>query len=270
GNFHALGRTSDRRVGARRPGHWPLRSLRCRNAATALALWLLIPTPHAYSIASGGAVRFRRLLMRYAGAGLGLALLWLAASCYEWGTGQRVLPWDPYAACGDNMPAKLPATVKIGLYEEFPAPWRLAQLRHVDFPVSLAIAAPSREVFLQLRETILHQYPQVREVFFWPLLKSTEGYYPGTWSDAVAVRRVAGETAGLPVLWDLEMPPGLAHPSVTSWPQNRALIDEWLRARSEPVHIWRSHTSMGLDPLFLRMVGMHFDPLDYPQVSLHL
>ena len=27
---------------------------------------------------------------------------------------------------------------------------------------------------------------------------------------------------------------------------------------------------MGLDPLFLRLVGMHFDPLDYPQVSLHL
>ena len=41
-------------------------------------------------------------------------------------------------------------------------------------------------------------------------------------------------------------------------------------SRTEPVHIWRSHASMGLDPLFLRLVGMHFDPLDYPQVSLHL
>jgi hypothetical protein len=27
---------------------------------------------------------------------------------------------------------------------------------------------------------------------------------------------------------------------------------------------------MGLDPLFLRMVAMHFDPLMYPSVSLHL
>jgi hypothetical protein len=269
-NFHTIGRSIEPTARASRPVYWLTHNARRRNAATALALWPLIATPHAYSIAWGGTVRFRRLLMRYAGAGLGLALLWLAASCYEWGTGQRVLPWDPYAACGDSVPATLPATVKIGLYEEFPSPWRLAQLRHIDFPVALAVAAPSRDAFLQLRATILHQYPQVHEVYFWPLLKSTEGYYPGTWSDAAAVRRVAGETAGLPVLWDLEMPPGLAHPSVTSWPQNRALIDQWLQTRTEPVHIWRSHASMGLDPLFLRLVGMHFDPLDYPQVSLHL
>jgi hypothetical protein len=66
------------------------------------------------------------------------------------------------------------------------------------------------------------------------------------------------------------MPPGLHHPSIRSWPQNREWLDQWLRSRTAPVHIWRSHASMGLDPLFLRLVGMHFDPLDYPQVSLHL
>ncbi len=27
---------------------------------------------------------------------------------------------------------------------------------------------------------------------------------------------------------------------------------------------------MGLDPLFLRLAGLHFDPLHYPAVSLHL
>jgi hypothetical protein len=181
-----------------------------------------------------------------------------------------VLPWDPYANCGGSQPAALPDTVRIGLYEEFPAPWRLAHLKYIDFPVTLAVAAPSRAAFMTLRATIMRQYPQVREVYFWPLLEAHEGYYPGTWSDASAVRRVANEATGLPVLWDLEMPPELEHPSITSWPQNRLWLDQWLRARTEPVHIWRSHASMGLDPLFLRLMGMHFDPLDYPQVSLHL
>jgi hypothetical protein len=27
---------------------------------------------------------------------------------------------------------------------------------------------------------------------------------------------------------------------------------------------------MGLDPLFLRLIGMHFDPLEYPALWLHL
>jgi hypothetical protein len=66
------------------------------------------------------------------------------------------------------------------------------------------------------------------------------------------------------------MPPDLKNPSIKSWPENRAWLDRWLLSRTKPVHIWRSHASMGLDPLFLRLVGMHFDPLDYPQVSLHL
>jgi hypothetical protein len=212
----------------------------------------------------------RRLLMRTIGVTVGLSLAWLAACCYEWGTGRRILPWNPYANCGATKPAALPETVRVGLYEEFPTPWRLARLKHVDFPVTLAVAAPSRSAFLSLRTTILHQYPQVREVFFWPLLAKDEGYYPGTWSDAAALQRVAADAEGLPVLWDLEMPPDLAHPSISSWPRNRAWLDQWLLTRQQPVHIWRSHASMGLDPFFLRLMSMHFDPLDYPQVSLHL
>jgi hypothetical protein len=215
-------------------------------------------------------LRIRRLLMRTMGITLGLSLVWLAACFYEWGTGERVLPWNPYAFCGASQPEDLPPTIRVGLYEEFPSPGRLAKLRYIDFPVTLAVAAPSRGAFLTLRAMILHRYPQVREVYFWPLLAKREGYYPGTWSDAAALRRVAADAEGLPVLWDLEMPPDLAHPSLVSWPWNRVWLDQWLQARTEPVHIWRSHASMGLDPLFLRLMGMHFDPLDYPQVSLHL
>jgi hypothetical protein len=100
--------------------------------------------------------------------------------------GRRVLPWNPYASCGTSTPTTLPKTVRIELYEEFPDPWRLRQLRQVDFPVTLAIAAPSRATFLERSAAIMRDYPKVREVYFWPLLTEAEGYYPGTWSNAAA------------------------------------------------------------------------------------
>jgi hypothetical protein len=164
----------------------------------------------------------------------------------------------------------LPETVRIGLYEEFPNAWRLKQLRQIDFPVTLAIPAPSRAAFLERRVAIMRDYPQVREVYFWPLLTDAEGYYPGTWSDAAAIERVAAESADLPVLWDLEMPRDKTTISLRSWASNRAFLDRWLRDRSAPVHIWRSHDTMGLDPLFLRLIGMHFDPREYGALWLHL
>jgi len=244
---------------------------RLRIAAWAAATLhpITIAKPRVAGRPAGAGRAFRLAITRGIGAAAGLALLWLLASAVEWGTGQRLLPWNPYAGCGGSRPASLPPTVRVGLYEEFPVPSRLAKLRYADFPVSLAIAAPSREAFLKLSATIQRAYPQVREVYFWPLLASQEGYYPGTWSDAGALRRVAAEAEGLPVLWDLEMPPDLRHPSIRSWPQNRVWLDQWLSSRAAPVHLWRSHASMGLDPAFLRLVGMHFDPLDYPAVSLH-
>jgi hypothetical protein len=244
---------------------------RLHSAIAATLIPHLIAVPRgARRVSSARPPSIHRLLIRAMGLAVGLSVAWLAACVYEWGSGRRVLPWNSYADCSAAQPAALPPTVRIGLYEEFPAPWRLEKLEHINFPVTLAVAAPSRPVFLKLRDTIMRQYPQVREVYFWPLLTAREGYYPGAWSDARAIQRVAGEAESLPVLWDLEMPPRMQHPSIGSWPENRAWLDQWLRSRSEPVHIWRSHASMGLDPLFLRLVGMHYDPLDYPQVSLHL
>jgi hypothetical protein len=55
-----------------------------------------------------------------------------------------------------------------------------------------------------------------------------------------------------------------------NWWHNRTFLDQWLQQRTETVHIWRSHTSMGLNSLFLRLVALHFDPLEYPMVSLHM
>ena len=212
-----------------------------------------------------------RCLMTYGALGvIGLIALWVGANIFELYSGQRILPWDPYANCGTSVPQTLPKTIRVGLYEEFPNPWRLAKLQYVDFPVTLAIAAPSRAEFEERRAAILQTYPQVHEVYFWPLLAFKEGYYPGTWSDAAAIRRVAADAKGIPVLWDLELPPKLRHPSIQSWPSNRAFLDHWLRNRKEPVDLWRSYAMMGLDPLFLRLIGMHFDPLEHPAVRLHL
>src|SRR5262245_41934491 len=92
----------------------------------------------------------RRVVFRSLSAACGLALLWMAASIAELATGQRILPWNAYGSCGNARPA-LPSTVRVGLYEEFPNPWRLERLRLIDFPVTLAIAAPSHEAFLKLR-----------------------------------------------------------------------------------------------------------------------
>jgi hypothetical protein len=146
----------------------------------------------------------------------------------------------------------------------------LDKLRQVDFPVELAVAAASRAEFLKLRDSILPAYPQVREVYFWPVLSRDEGYYTGAWSETSGIQRVAAEAEDLPVLWDLEMPMNRTTLSFQDWWSNRAFLDRWLRHRTTPVAIWRSNVSMGLNPLFLRLVSMHFDPLEYPNVSLHL
>jgi hypothetical protein len=203
-------------------------------------------------------------------APIALALGWLFLSFAEWRIGVRAFPWSAYAGCGATTPAALPETVRIGLYEEFPVPWRLDKLQQVDFPVTLALAAATRDEFLQLRDEVSSTYPQVREIYFWGLLSADEGYYPGTWSDADGVERLANESADVPVLWDMEVPRGQLGISVENWWRNRQFLDTWLKGRDEPVHIWRTHTGMGLNPAFLRLAGMHFDPLDYPAVSLHL
>jgi hypothetical protein len=160
--------------------------------------------------------------------------------------------------------------VRVGLYEEFPVPWRLEKLERVDFPVTLTVAAPSRVEFLQLREQIEASYPVVEEVYFWPVLSHEEGYYPGTWSDPVGVRRVALEAADLPVLWDLELPLHQPDLQPEHWLRNRDFLSRWLARRETQVQIWRSHWSMGLDPLFLRVVGLHYDPRAYKAVKLQM
>lgn len=195
---------------------------------------------------------------------------WFIASFTEWRTGIRSFPWSAYQGCGSEEPVSLPEVVQVGLYEEFPVPWRLNKLEQVDFPVKLALAAPTRAEFLPLRDGVLSTYLQVQEVYFWPLLSLEEGYYPGSWSNADAVERVAHEAEGLPVLWDAEIPRGQLGLSVGDWVRNTSFLSQWFGERQEPTAIWRSHAGMGLDPLFLRLVGMHFDPLDYPEVSLHL
>ncbi len=207
----------------------------------------------------GGGRSFRLWGTVMAGVVLVAGLFWIGA-----------IPWTTYAPCGISPPTSLPSTVRVGLYEEFPSSARLVKLRHVDFPVSLAVAATSRAEFIRQRDAIDQSYPEVHEVFFWPLLTRAEGYYPGTWSDPAAVRRAAGEADGLPVLWDLELPRDTTTASPQGWWQNRAFLDQWLRKRTEPTHLWRSTTFLGLDSALLRLSALQFDPRDYPSVSMHL
>jgi hypothetical protein len=221
----------------------------------------------------GTARRIRRWLVVCCLLALAGTGFWLYASITELQTGRRLWPWSAYALCGRSQPAALPQTVRVGLYEEFPNPWRLAKLQQLDFPVTLAIAAPSRQEFLQLRDSIRQTYPLVREVYFWPLLTTDEGYYPGPWSEPQGIQRLTAEAADLPVLWDAEIPRGTTNVrelSLARWWANRSTLSTFFSDHQQPIHLWRTHISMGLDPAFLRLAAMHFDPLDYQQVRLHL
>lgn len=85
---------------------------------------------------------WRVILVRLVGVLLILSLAWLAATAYEIKTGgDRLLPWSAYQGCGDSKPAALPDHIRVGLYEEFPVPWRLEKLGQLDFPVTLAVAS---------------------------------------------------------------------------------------------------------------------------------
>lgn len=179
-------------------------------------------------------------------------------------------PYRAYLTCGSSQPETLPATVRVGLYEEFPAQERLARLQHVDFPVAVAVTAASRQAFLVLRDQILDGYPAVRDVYYWPVLPVDAGYYAGPLAQNRALRAAANEAQGLPTLWDLELPRAPARPAWGDWQRNRAFIDQWLTERTAPTHVWRSAAFMGLDPWLLRQAGLHYDPLDYGQVWLHL
>src|SRR6185436_19675316 len=114
-----------------------------------------------------------------------------------------------------------PATVHVGLYEEFPSPERLKKLTLVDFPVSLAVAAPSHSQFVVLRDEILANYPAVVQVYFWPVLPQGDGYYAGPLSATPGLQQAMREAEGLPALWDLELPRGPAHPVWSDWLRNR-------------------------------------------------
>jgi hypothetical protein len=180
-----------------------------------------------------------------------------------------IWPWSSYAGCGTSVAPTFPGTIQVGFYEEFPTADRLEKLHQLDFPAHLAVASTSRDEFLQIRRTIEETYPQIQQVLFWPLLSTEEGYYPGSWSKADGIARLINEASGLPTLWDLEWPrQGYWFP--LDWPANRALIDRWLKERIVPVHIWRSQAFLGLDARSLSLLGMHFDPIDYPAVYLHL
>jgi hypothetical protein len=57
-------------------------------------------------------------------------------------------------------------------------------------------------------------------------------------------------------MWDSEMPLGQTALELGNWWSNRTFLDRWFKDRQLPTHVWRSHTSMGLDPVFLRLVAL--------------
>ena len=179
-------------------------------------------------------------------------------------------PYSAYPWCGWSTPAASGAPLRVGVYEEFPTPERLAKLAQVDFPIDLALAAESPAAFEALRAPLADN-PYVQTIYYWPTLTPEEGYYLGPWSRSAGLQRVMAETpAETPVLWDWEFPRGGQGWAVGEAPANRRLIEAWWAGRTAPVAVWRSFTFLGLDSPLLRLTGLYVDPRAYPTLTLHL
>lgn len=187
---------------------------------------------------------------------------------------------DPYTGCGVSTNQTVSSPIKIAAYEEFPTLDRMKSTEKLPFQIKVAIAAHSYEEFQKIKQGLETdgKHTQIREFVFWPLLSEEEGYYPGPFSDPSALKRVAHESDlaaqdGIEILWDLEFPPGtfgILRFFNFQWAENRDFIDSWLKNHDGTVHIWRSYKELGLNPWILRTLGLHFDPNNYSNVTMHL
>lgn len=78
------------------------------------------------------------------------------------------------------------------LYEEFPNDENLSKIELINFPINLVIAVPNIVKFNQIKRQ-LKEYPQVKDVGYWPTLQTSEGYWMSPFSKREGLERVIGE-----------------------------------------------------------------------------
>lgn len=131
-----------------------------------------------------------------------------------------------YASSSDLM--------TITLFEEFATAENLSKLQHIDFPVSLFIAASSIQEFYDIEESLKSSL-QVETIGYWPTLAQEEGYWLSPFSKRNGLQRIIEELRRvdrpLSVLWDAELPVMRKRLFLTGLPLfwvNRSLIKDFM------------------------------------------
>lgn len=100
--------------------------------------------------------------------------------------------------------------MRIVLHAEYIKKEDLTNLKYIDFPVDIAIAANDINEFREKKVAARKRSKYVRKVAYWPLLNKKEGYWLSPFSEKNALEGVISElesnTERLPVLWDAELP----------------------------------------------------------------
>lgn len=181
-------------------------------------------------------------------------------------------PRATYAEGKDNSK---PLAVTLG--EEFPTEENLSKLKLIDFPVDIFVAADNIAEFKKIEEKI-KEYPVVRTVGYWPILKIEEGYWFSAFSSREGIKRTIKELEGIdhpiPILWDAELPHLRKRLFLTEIPRflgNRKIIRNFIAnpPRNVTLYVAENRNRGIIYNLFLKFFAVTFAPnLKYNRIEM--
>lgn len=98
--------------------------------------------------------------------------------------------------------------MQISFFEEFPNSNTLSKLKLIKFQTKLYLADYSIEGYKQHKKELQKNYKNLKEVIWWPVLNTYEGYWLSPWSLRRGLLRIfhALQNENVPILWDAEFP----------------------------------------------------------------
>jgi len=167
---------------------------------------------------------------------------------------------------------------KISFFEEFPDKSNLLKLRLVKFPTKIYLAAGSYEDFLALKKRVLRVSSRVKDVVWWPVLETKDGYWISPFANYSALSRLCRELrdSSCSVMLDLEFPlrRGLIFKNTLRFSKNKRLlkhcISEFSRRKGKRLYSAEYMVKYRfLDKLF-GFAGLSLNPLKYNSVMIKM
>ena len=109
----------------------------------------------------------------------------------------------PYLYYENDINEKELESIMISFFVEYPDK-ELGNLKLIDFPTKLYIAANSLEEFNNIKTKIKNKY--VKEIIYWPILNDERGYWLSPFTERNSLLKVIEETSNMTILWDAELP----------------------------------------------------------------